>query len=138
MARSREKSIARNKRYYDSHKEKAHQYYLANRPRISAYYQEHKPPPIHPGWRQIYDLITRHGMTVEEYNLLIEKQEGKCAICHTLPDKGRLVVSHDHETGKARALVCYRCNKVLGLIQDNSEIAQSIVEYLGSLTIVKP
>ena len=137
MVRSREKSLARNKRYYDSHKEQAHQYYLANRQRIKAYYEEHKPPRIHPGWYQKYDLETRHGMTVEEYNLLIEKQEGKCAICHALPDKRRLVVSHDHDTGNARALLCYRCNKVLGLIHNNFVIAQSIAEYLGSHNFVK-
>ena len=138
MVRSREKCLARNKRYYDSHKEQAHQYYLANRQRIQAYYYDHKPPYIiSKGFLKV-DLEIRHGMTVAEYNQLIEKQDGKCAICHALPDKKRLVVNNFYGTGKGRALLCFRCNKVLELIQDNSEIAQNITEFLGSHNSLMP
>ena len=138
MVRSLEKSHARNKRYYDSHKEQAHQYYLANRQRIKAYYEEHKPPYIISRGYQKYDLEIRHGLTVAEYKHLIEKQDGKCAICHALPDKKRLVVNHYYGTGKGRALLCFRCNKVLELIQDNSEIAQNITEFLSSYNSLMP
>jgi len=138
MVRSREKSLARNKRYYDSHKEQAHQYYLANRQRIKAYYEEHKPPYIISRGYQKYDLEIRHGLTVAEYKHLIEKQDGKCAICHALPDKKRLVVNNFYGTGKGRALLCFRCNKVLELIQDNSEIAQNITEFLSSYNSLMP
>ena len=40
-------------------------------------------------------------------------------------------VNNFYGTGKGRALLCYRCNKVLELIQDNSEIAQNIAEFLS-------
>jgi len=57
---------------------------------------------------------------------LVEKQEGKCAIC------GRPweVVDHDHATGIVRGLLCQRCNKGIGALGDTSERLSAALDYL--------
>jgi hypothetical protein len=58
----------------------------------------------------------------------LEDQEGLCAIC------GRVLVrmcrDHDHESGKNRGILCYRCNMGLGYFKDNPELLQVAVDYL--------
>ncbi len=84
------------------------------------------------------DMYRRYGITKEEYDLLLEKQNGVCAIFKQLETKtvkrsGRvwpLAVDHNHETGHIRGLLCSRCNRVLGLVKEDAQILQSMIEYL--------
>lgn len=71
--------------------------------------------------------------TYTDYEDLLVKQDFKCKICntHQLDLKKTLSVDHDHETGKARGLLCQRCNSVLGMAKDNIEILKSAIQYLG-------
>ena len=43
---------------------------------------------------------------------------------------GRICYDHDHKTGKFRGWLCYRCNTGLGMVKDNIEILQTMVDYL--------
>jgi hypothetical protein len=45
---------------------------------------------------------------------LKEKQNDVCAICSR---ETRLVIDHDHKTGKVRGLLCIRCNTSLGFVE---------------------
>ena len=59
-------------------------------------------------------------ITPADYNKMLNEQGGKCAICGAIPPFGkykRLVVDHDHETGKVRGLLCPRCNAGLGFLE---------------------
>jgi hypothetical protein len=42
-------------------------------------------------------LLTKYGITVAEYDGLLKRQGGKCAVCDRLPKKIRLAVDHDHK-----------------------------------------
>ncbi len=78
-------------------------------------------------------LRITYGITEEHYNEMIIKQNGKCAICGSLvADKirNRLAIDHNHATNEIRGLLCSRCNKVLGLINDDSDIAIKMIDYL--------
>jgi len=59
---------------------------------------------------------TRYGMTLDDYNDMFDKQNGRCAICdtHQMKLKSKLFVDHCHETGQIRALLCNKCNSMLG------------------------
>ncbi len=67
--------------------------------------------------------------SLEEYKEMHNLQKGKCAICKEVPDK-KLRVDHDHKTGSFRGLLCDRCNRVLGFINDDISILESAVHYL--------
>ena len=62
-----------------------------------------------------YVLETNFGMTIAEYDAMLDVQGGGCKIC-TLPCRtgNRLAVDHDHATGIVRGLLCYTCNTKLG------------------------
>lgn len=61
-------------------------------------------------------LAAVFSITPEEYDLILEAQQGTCGICDKPPKVGkRLAVDHDHTTGFIRGLLCFFCNKrVLG------------------------
>ena len=52
-------------------------------------------------------------ITDEEYEVMLAKQGGRCAICNNPPKVRRLNVDHDHKLMKVRGLLCHRCNRVL-------------------------
>ena len=74
-----------------------------------------------------------YGITTEDYNALLDKQNGVCGICYT-DNPGRadhhFCIDHNHETGEVRGLLCVSCNRALGLFQDDSKIIQRASQYL--------
>lgn len=82
--------------------------------------------------KQAYDtnhhLKNSYGITTQTYLALVEQQKGRCKICGKVPLK--LVVDHDHITGKVRSLLCYNCNTGLGQFEDNLDMLLKAVEYL--------
>lgn len=73
----------------------------------------------------------RYGVTADQYNFLLEKQNGVCAICKQ-PERvySNLSVDHNHKTNKVRELLCSDCNKLVGFFELAGEKKQSILEYL--------
>ena len=58
-------------------------------------------------------LLKKFGITEEQYDDLLRKQNGCCAVCGVPADvfKRRLAVDHDHHSGFIRGLLCFTCNK---------------------------
>ena len=75
-------------------------------------------------------LQRKYGLTVTEYQELLELHGGVCAICKRADTKGRLSVDHDHQTGKVRGLLCRNHNVALGNFKDNVEHLQQAIKYL--------
>ena len=69
-------------------------------------------------------------MTREDYLLLAEKQNNKCAACGGPPNRMSFCVDHDHETGRIRGLLCTNCNLALGNVKDNLDNALGFVRYI--------
>jgi hypothetical protein len=66
-------------------------------------------------------LRRNYGLTLSLFKVMLDEQEGKCAICE-LPFNSktrRPVVDHNHEKGGVRGILCDRCNKGLGFFDDN-------------------
>mgnify|MGYP001561248016 CR=1 FL=1 len=59
-------------------------------------------------YRQLY------GLTLDEYEVMFQGQQGRCFVCGAPPKTRRLAVDHSHATGKVRALLCPSCNLALG------------------------
>lgn len=76
-----------------------------------------------------HQLKTNYGMTQEQYAEMLASQEGKCAVCGSVPNE-TLCVDHCHRTGKIRSLLCRKCNTGLGCFGDDSSLLGSAIKYL--------
>lgn len=75
-------------------------------------------------------LKRKYGITLEEYELMNFNQKGLCAICGNPFTDKNLFVDHCHVTNKVRALLCTKCNSILGLANDNVAILKKAIEYI--------
>lgn len=79
-------------------------------------------------------LWNKYGLTLKQYDDLVEDQRGLCAICHQQPiylsPDAVLHVDHDHETGLVRGLLCTTCNTGLGMFRDNIRLLAQAIVYL--------
>jgi len=74
--------------------------------------------------------LRQYGMTLDDYDEMLKKQNGGCAICGREPSKRRLHVDHCHETGFVRGLLCFRCNFGLSYFGEDEKMLKSAYEYL--------
>lgn len=85
-------------------------------------------------------LLYCYGITLATYRIMKDAQGGVCAICKQ-PETGKhnrgsttiqldLTVDHDHDTGNVRQLLCSKCNKGLGIFQDNTDLLMAAADYL--------
>lgn len=70
------------------------------------------------------------GLSFELHGALKDLAEDRCMICGQEPNGKGLEPEHDHESGKVRGMVCYRCNTILGWAKDDPEILERAAEYL--------
>lgn len=80
-----------------------------------------------------YSLQMKYGLTREEYNEMLERQGGGCAICASkTPGSKRhfFCVDHCHDTGLVRGLLCCSCNMALAQVGDTLEGVMRFVSYI--------
>lgn len=89
-------------------------------------------------WR---NLLYNYGITRADYEALLAKQSGACAICCKTLLRGKAShVDHDHacHPGKrgcpscVRGLLCVTCNTGLGSFRDNPDLLVAASEYLNT------
>ena len=110
------------KRYREKNKEK-----LKERFKL---YKLNNPEKIKLAYRK-NALKKRYKLTIEEYNEMYRKQESKCGICgiHENQITKKLNIDHDHKTGKARELLCQKCNVALSYFENFD--SKPFIEYLN-------
>lgn len=79
--------------------------------------------------------LAKYGLTKDDFNALLEKQNGGCAICGATSggkrhENERLHVDHCHTTGVVRGLLCTECNTSLGKFKDSPELLRKAAMYL--------
>lgn len=79
------------------------------------------------------DLKWKFGITIEEYEIMLDAQGNRCAICggYQVIKGDNLYVDHDHITGRIRGLLCHYCNVGIGMLKDNPQILQNAIDYLS-------
>ena len=70
-----------------------------------------------------------YNITQQAYQALIEDSQGRCKCCGEEPT--RLVVDHDHNTGRVRGLICDPCNHYIGMLESRPGIHKYASEFLG-------
>ncbi len=78
-------------------------------------------------------LKRKYGITLEQYDKLLARQGGRCAICRREPRPDiSLHLDHDHESGQLRGILCFRCNNALGDFDDDPTLLWAALGYLRS------
>ena len=76
-------------------------------------------------------LKRKYGMTLEDYDRLLEQQGGGCAVCGRPPREDiSLHVDHDHDTGHIRGILCFRCNNGIGDFGHDLALLEAAAAYL--------
>ena len=76
------------------------------------------------------DLKRKYGLTVDQYDAILRKQGGVCAICGEHEGSVTMPVDHNHETGAVRGILCGPCNRGLGQFKDDPERLKKALRYL--------
>ena len=120
-ARNKERHVAAVNRWREKNREQ----YLAYLERYNAADQRKRRD-------RAGHLRRRYGITLEDYDRMLETQGGGCAICGRPPRTDiSLHVDHDHETGRIRGLLCFPCNNTLGDFKDDPKRLYAAADYLS-------
>jgi hypothetical protein len=91
------------------------------------------------------EVARLHGLTIEQYDSLFDEQNHKCKICGleetrkgSSGDVAPLCVDHCHKCRdkghlgllNVRALLCAKCNLMIGYAEDKIETLKSAIAYL--------
>lgn len=74
--------------------------------------------------RRAHRIKSRYSVTAKQYADLLAAQDGCCALCGATRYSKKIVnlaIDHDHESGRIRGLLCYRCNWTIGASGDTVE-----------------
>jgi hypothetical protein len=124
---------ARRKQWYAANKEReiarVTAWQKANPDRVKAWRAKNRDR-INKQLREIH-LRTKFGLTPGEYDEMFAAQDGRCAVCRSLPTPGiSLHVDHDHDTGEIRGLLCVRCNNGIGLFRESPDVLHRAADYV--------
>lgn len=73
------------------------------------------------------ELRQQYGITLADYNAILESQGGCCAICG---EDSRLHLDHNHKTDEIRGILCQACNHGLGRFKDDPALLRKAADYL--------
>lgn len=79
------------------------------------------------------NTIERYGLSLDEYVLIEDEQNGVCKVCNNPDNKTRLLI--DNHGGKVRGLVCHTCRKLIDILDEDLELLDNLKMYLKSSTI---
>jgi Recombination endonuclease VII len=75
-------------------------------------------------------LQRMYGISDQDYEAMLARQGGTCAICKTKPPGQKLGVDHCHICNKVRRLLCPGCNLGLGHYKDDPRLTRAATAYL--------
>ena len=75
-----------------------------------------------------------YGISLEDYARMLNNQNLLCGCCgdrlnHNTNDRATHL-DHNHSTGTVRAIVCRRCNSLIGLCNESEEYLAAVANYL--------
>ena len=115
----------------DAAKDRARRWQQENPERLNAYRRARRLEPEVKLRERAGHLKRKYGITVQQYDAMLEAQGGGCCICGRPPREDiSLHVDHDHSTGNIRGILCFRCNNALADFQDNQHLLQKAADYL--------
>lgn len=75
--------------------------------------------------------LKRYGLTRDSFAELVMACGNACDLCRReFPSRYATHIDHCHETGVVRGLLCFTCNKALGMLGDNAAGLERALAYL--------
>ena len=75
--------------------------------------------------------VKQYGITVEEFDAMIEAQHGACAIClRSFTEVDPPCIDHCHRTNTVRGVLCRPCNLSIGNARDCPTVLRLAANYL--------
>lgn len=82
--------------------------------------------------------LRKYGLTQEGYDKLLADQGGCCPGCGTdEPGAKGWNIDHSHKSGRTRALLCMRCNTVLGLVDEDPAVLRALADFAERMNEIK-
>jgi hypothetical protein len=87
-------------------------------------------------YRQDWQYQSQYGITYADFLSMCEAQGMRCAICGTsltiegATNNSKAVMDHCHDTGRTRGVLCSKCNRGLGLLNDDPAVLRAAAGYL--------
>lgn len=110
-------------------------WYEKNREAIAIRAKERRATDL--DWRKRDRVVQRrkhlkrlYGITVEDYDRMLQAQGGVCAACGSPPGERNFDVDHNHVTGAVRGLLCHNCNVSIGYAKDDPSVLEKLAAYL--------
>ena len=104
----------------------------ANPDRVNATQRARRAKPEAKLRERAGHLMRKYGMTIEQYDAMLDAQGGGCFICSRPPREDiSLHVDHDHFTGKIRGILCFCCNNALADFQDDPSLLRKAASYVS-------
>jgi DNA repair exonuclease SbcCD ATPase subunit len=109
-------------------------YRIANRDKLNEIAKSKRTPEKN----KKYAIKSTYGLTLEQYNSMLNQTGGKCPICDVeFKRKGdgggkHPCVDHCHKTGKVRGIICSKCNAGIGNLNDNIQRIRKAADWLES------
>jgi hypothetical protein len=75
-------------------------------------------------------LLRKYNISLQEYENLLDKQNGVCAICKKKCQRGYLSVDHNHKTNEVRALLCRYYNVAIGNMKEDPSLLRAAAKYI--------
>lgn len=141
-ARDPVKRKAYVKKYYKNNashiREKSKQWREENREyareagRLYSKMKREKNPELARRRARGYALKRKYGITLEQYEELLAKQNHSCAVCERPASDfpTSLAVDHDHKTGRIRGLLCTHCNYRMVAKHRDGALLRKIADYI--------
>lgn len=118
----------------EAEREYQRRWYQANKEKVKAHTRKHREN--NPNAARGYAIKRRYGLTLDEYQEILEQHGNKCDTCSRIE---RLRIDHNHACcptsertcGKCiRGILCDWCNRALGMVRDNPETLRAMIAYL--------
>jgi Recombination endonuclease VII len=123
----RKRTLARGHAYYQAHKQEIAAQHRQRYATDSEYRAQRREWNA---YRRSAQIKRCYGISPEQYEALLTRQGGACAICRKRSDE-TLVVDHCHRTGEVRGLLCRSCNLALGHFKDDRILMAAAIAYLA-------
>ena len=81
-------------------------------------------------------LRRTYGITRKDYDAMVDRQGGLCALCRRKPVEKNLCVDHCHDTHMLRLLLCDGCNTGLGKFGHNPDLLRFAADYVEIWRII--